>query len=69
MHSIKCFNEWGALAVANRVETNIQRKFGSTVPQLKMTVDVDGTMRRILDKSADKTLWNPTKKRLSEAMG
>ncbi|KAL7541595.1 hypothetical protein ACHAXR_011473 [Thalassiosira sp. AJA248-18] len=36
-HAIKCYNEWGGLAVARRVENDIQGKFG--FEQLGTTVD------------------------------
>ena len=38
-HSIKCFEEWGANAVAKRVETDMQSKFGADVSHLE-AVDV-----------------------------
>jgi len=38
-HSIKCFEEWGANAVAKRVETDMQSKFGGDVSHLE-AVDV-----------------------------
>ena len=38
-HSIKCFEEWGANAVAKRVETDMQSKFGADVSHL-VAVDV-----------------------------
>ena len=38
-HSIKCFEEWGADAVAKRVETDMQSKFGADVSHLE-AVDV-----------------------------
>jgi hypothetical protein len=67
MHSIKCFNEWGALAVAKRVESAVESKFGSdTASQLGSAVNVVGMMKLILvdddDDSAD------TKKRPSELL-
>ena len=31
VHSIKCFNEWGALAVAKWVESSLQSRFGSNI--------------------------------------
>ena len=66
MHSIKCFNEWGALAVAKRVESSVESKFGSdTASQLGRAVNVDGMIQLILlveEDSAD------TKKRPSELL-
>ena len=54
MHSIKCFNEWGALAVAKRVESSLQSRFGSeNMMDLGKTVNVDEVMKRILGKPAD----------------
>jgi len=38
-HSIKCFEEWGANAVAKRVETDMQSKFGADISHL-VAVDV-----------------------------
>jgi hypothetical protein len=48
MHSIKCFKEWGADAVAKRVETSVQSKFGANVSHLQATIDVSDAMKRIL---------------------
>jgi len=54
MHSIKCFNEWGALAVAMRVESTVESKFGSeNMMDLGKTVNVDDMVQRILGKPAD----------------
>ena len=54
MHSIKCFNEWGALAVAMRVESSLQSRFGSeNITEFGKTVNVDEVMKRILGKLAD----------------
>ena len=39
MHAIKCFEEWGADAVAKRVETDMQSKFGADISHLE-AVDV-----------------------------
>ena len=61
MHSIKCFNGWDALAVATRVESSVQSKFGPDTIQLKNTVNVDDIVRHILDESAADELT--TKKR------
>ena len=47
MHSIKCFKEWGADAVAKRVETSVQSKFGANLSHLQ-AIDVNDTMKRIL---------------------
>jgi len=47
MHSIKCFKEWGANAVAERVETSVQTKFGAKVSHLQ-AIDVSDAMKRIL---------------------
>jgi len=47
MHSIKCFKEWGADAVAKRVETSVQTKFGTNISHLQ-AVDVNDKMKRIL---------------------
>ena len=38
-HSIKCFEEWGADAVAKRVDTDMQSKFGADISHLE-AVDV-----------------------------
>ena len=54
MHSIKCFNEWGALAVAKRVESSLQSRFGyENMMNLGKTVNVDDMVQRILGKPAD----------------
>ena len=54
MHSIKCFDEWGALAVAKRVESSLQSRFGSEiVMELGKTVNVDDMVHRILGKPVD----------------
>ena len=47
MHSIKCFKEWGADAVAKRVEMSVQTKFGANVSHLQ-AVNVSDAMTRIL---------------------
>ena len=47
MHSIKCFKEWGADAVAKRVERSVQTKFGANLSHLQ-AIDVNDTMKRIL---------------------
>ena len=47
MHSIKCFKEWGADAVAKRVEMSVQSKFGANVSHLQ-AVNVSDAMTRIL---------------------
>jgi len=47
MHSIKCFKEWGADAVAKRVEMSVQTKFGANVSHLR-AVNVSDAMARIL---------------------
>ena len=39
LHSIECFKKWGAFAVARRVETSIQSKFGLGLMQLEPIVD------------------------------
>jgi len=38
-YSIKCYKEWGALAVARRVESDVQRKFGSGIAQFESIED------------------------------
>ena len=54
MHSIKCFSEWGALAVAKRVESSLQSRFGSeNMMNLGQTVNVDEVMKHFLGKPAD----------------
>ena len=54
MHSIKCFNEWGALAVATRVEVNLQLNFGSNnYAQLGKTANVDDMLRCVLGEPTD----------------
>ena len=54
MHSIKCFNEWGALAVAKRVESSLQSRFGSEkMMDLGKTVNVDEIMKQILGELRD----------------
>ena len=53
MHSIKCFMEWGAIAVAMRVKSDVEAKFGSNIyAQLGKTV-MDEVMKRILDEPKD----------------
>jgi len=47
MHSIKCFKEWGADAVAKRVEMSVQTKFGTNISHLR-AVNVSDAMARIL---------------------
>jgi len=47
MHSIKCFKEWGADAVAKRVEMSVQTKFGAKVSHLQ-AIDVSDAMKRII---------------------
>ena len=34
MNSVECYKKWGALAVAQRVETTIQNKLGSDITHL-----------------------------------
>lgn len=52
MHSIKCFSEWGALALAKRVESSVRSKFGDeNIIHLGEIINVDDMMQRILDKS------------------
>ena len=46
MHSIKCFNEWGAAAVSKRVQNHLQSKFGHQIRQLERSVNVVGMMGR-----------------------
>jgi hypothetical protein len=54
MHSIKCFCYWGALAVAKRVESSLQSRFGSeNMMDLGKTVNVDEVMKRIVGKPTD----------------
>ena len=54
MHSIKCFNEWGALAVAKRVESSVESKFGSeNMMDLGKTVNVDDMVQRISGEPTD----------------
>ena len=54
MHSIKCFSEWGALAVATRVESSLQSMFGSeNMMDLGKTVNVDDIVLRILGEPTD----------------
>ena len=54
MHSINCFNEWGALAVAKRVEDKVKSKFAShMLSQLKEIVNVGEFMGHILQDSTD----------------
>ena len=54
VHSIKCFNEWGALAVAKRVESSLQSRFGSeNMMNLGKTVIVDDMVQRILGEPTD----------------
>ena len=62
MHSVKCFEEWGADAVAKRVETSVQSKFGANVSHLQATNIVD-TMKRIL--SLDQQQQHNQKRELS----
>ena len=40
MHSLQCYNKWGALALAKRVETDIQQKFGPDLIQTALSNDV-----------------------------
>ena len=50
-HSIKCFEEWGANAVAKRVETDMQSKFGTDVSHLE-AVDVSDILGTSLDSQS-----------------
>ena len=55
MHAIKCFSEWGALAVARRVESSLQSMFGSeNMMDLGKTVNVDDMVLRIIGEPMDK---------------
>ena len=51
MHSIRCYIEWDALAVAMRVQSSVESKFVSeNITELGKTVNVDEVMKRILDE-------------------
>jgi len=43
-HSIKCFEEWGAQAVVNRVKADVQSKFGTDVSHLEATTNIDSIL-------------------------
>ena len=61
MHSIRCYIEWGALAVAMRVQSSVESKFVSeNIIELGKTVNVDEVMKQILDEQTHKLT---TKKR------
>ena len=54
MHSIKCFSEWGALAVAMRVQSSVETRFGSeNMMNVGKTVNVDDMVQLILGKPTD----------------
>ena len=59
MHSIKLLNKWDALAVAMRVQSSLESKFGSdNVTDLSKTVNVDETMKRILGNAVEEPTTN-----------
>ena len=61
MHSIRCYIEWGALAVAMRVQSSVESMFVSeNIIELGKTVNVDEVMKQILDEQTHKLT---TKKR------
>ena len=39
MHSVKCYEKWGALAVARRVESDMVRRFGTDKPEIPEPFD------------------------------
>ena len=43
-HSIKCFEEWGAQAVVNRVKADVQSKFGTDISHLEATTNIDSIL-------------------------
>jgi hypothetical protein len=54
VHSIRCFSKWGALAVAKRVESSLQSRFGSeNMMDLGKTVNVNDMMLRVLGEPMD----------------
>lgn len=40
LHSVECYNKWGAFAVSRRVETTIESMFGSDLTQLRTSDDM-----------------------------
>ena len=55
MHSIKCFREWGAQAIATRIESSLKSKFALRLSHLEKEVDVGDIMKDILEGSTDVT--------------
>ena len=55
MHSIKCFREWGAQAIATRIESSLKSKFALRLSHLEKEVDVGDIMKGILEGSTDVT--------------
>ena len=52
MHSIRCYIQWDALAVAMRVQSSVESKFVSeNMMELGKTVNVDEVMKRILGEA------------------
>jgi len=52
MHSIRCYIEWGALAVAMRVQSSVESKFVSeNITDLSKNLFVDEVMKRILGEA------------------
>ena len=52
MHSIRCYIEWDALAVAMRAQSSVESRFESeNMMELGKTVNVDEVMKRILGEA------------------
>ena len=59
MHSIRCYIEWDALAVAMRVQSSVEPKFVSeNITELGKTVNVDEVMKRILEEQTHEPARN-----------
>ena len=55
-HSVKCFNEWGALAVSGRIDAYIKSYFGpDTIAQIENDGFLDTMMQNILGGEKDAT--------------
>lgn len=62
-HSIKCHNEWGAIAVAKRVEGTVRERFGSDLTSLAGAIDRSSALSAAFSSSSEEV---PSKKRQGE---
>ena len=51
-HSVQCFREWGAMAVARRIEANIQQLFGQDSQKGQL---IDGEVASLFDQKESNT--------------